>query len=145
MDYNDDYNNESVIPYDDSNQSISVNNDNEELETYENNPLDSLSKITNSICNAAVKWKELDHDMHKMDLMFQSYKKKFEFDLQCLRERKPIVEKQLLFVNEQFSKILDYAIGLKAESESEINLKIRIMNSVDNYLNNIAQMMAKLI
>jgi len=68
-----------------------------------------------------------------------------DFELDKYKTSIPVVEKQLDFVNQQISKILDHVLTMEAKTESEINMKMRMMESSENYLDKLSTMMMKLI
>ncbi len=109
------------------------------------NPLDAIRDITSSVCNAVTSWKQIDAQMHTMDIQFNAFIAKMDFELDKYKTSIPVVEKQLDFVNQQISKILDHVLTMDAKTESEINMKMRMMESSENYLDKLSTMMMKLI
>ena len=83
--------------------------------------------------------------MHTMDVQFNAFIAKMDFELDKYKTSIPVVEKQLDFVNQQISKILDHVLAMDAKTESEINMKMRMMESSENYLDKLSTMMMKLI
>ena len=83
--------------------------------------------------------------MHTMDIQFNAFIAKMDFELDKYKTSIPVVEKQLDFVNQQISKILDHVLTMEAKTESEINMKMRMMESSENYLDKLSTMMMKLI
>ena len=108
-------------------------------------PLDSIKEITSSVCNAVTTWKQIDAQMHTMDVQFNAFIAKMDLELDKYKTSIPVVEKQLDFVNQQISKILDHVLAMDAKTESEINMKMRMMESSENYLDKLSTMMMKLI
>ena len=139
---------ELIIP-EDSNQSLSeiheVSQGTLQIIERVGNTTQLFSNLVTNICDASVKRNEIDRDIHKMDLAFESYREKLYSDLERLKGNRPLVEKELMIVNQSFSKILDYALTLNAETETQINLKIHLIDAADRYLNKIAEMMTKLL
>ncbi len=113
--------------------------------TGDGDPLDTIRDITSSVCNAVTSWKQIDAQMHTMDIQFNAFIAKMDFELDKYKTSIPVVEKQLDFVNQQISKILDHVLTMEAKTESEINMKMRMMESSENYLDKLSTMMMKLI
>jgi hypothetical protein len=55
------------------------------------------------------------------------------------------VEKQLDFVNDQMGKMLDHVLAMDAKTEKEIDLKMRLLETTENYLDKLSGMMLKLL
>ena len=113
--------------------------------TGDGDPLNTIRDITSSVCNAVTRWKQIDAQMHTMDIQFNAFIAKMDFELDKYKTSIPVVEKQLDFVNQQISKILDHVLMMDAKTESEINMKMRMMESSEKYLDKLSTMMMKLI
>lgn len=143
MNYNTE--NEGLIIPEDNNQSISNPLEESQDLTLKVDLTQVINNLVTNICNASVKRKEIERDMHQMDIAFDSYKEKLYADLEKLKGNRPLVEKELTIVNQSFTKMLDHALSLNAETESEINLKIHLIDAADRYLNKIAVIMTNLL
>ncbi len=108
-------------------------------------PIDTIKDITTHVCNSITTWKQIDAQMHTMDIQFNVFLTRMEHDLEKYKTSIPVVEKQLNFVNEQISKILDHVLTMNAETETEINMKMRMLETSENYLDRLSTMMMKLI
>lgn len=107
--------------------------------------VDNIYNVANCICNAVTTWKEIDMQMHTMDVQFATFAKQMDVNLEMYKQRAPIVGKQLESISEMMNKILDKVLMMDAETEAEINNKMRLMDSVDTYVDRITTMMTKLL
>ena len=105
----------------------------------------NLSDITGKIMDSLNSWKEMDFQMHQMDIQFNLFLTKVDFELSKYKERVPVVEKQLDFVNSQMGKMLDHVLAMDAKTEKEIDLKMRLLETTENYLDKLSGMMLKLL
>lgn len=105
----------------------------------------NLSDITGKIMDSMNSWKEMDFQMHQMDIQFNLFLTKVDFELSKYKERVPVVEKQLDFVNDQMGKMLDHVLAMDAKTEKEIDLKMRLLETTENYLDKLSGMMLKLL
>ena len=105
----------------------------------------NLSDITGKIMDSVNSWKEMDFQMHQMDIQFNLFLTKVDFELSKYKERVPVVEKQLDFVNDQMGKMLDHVLAMDAKTEKEIDLKMRLLETTENYLDKLSGMMLKLL
>lgn len=107
--------------------------------------LSTLKDITESVCTSITSWKQIDLEMHRMDFIFNSMIAKFDYDLDKYRTSLPVVERQLDFVNQQIGRIMDHVLTMDATTESEMNMKMRLLDSAENYLDKLSTMMMKLV
>ena len=105
----------------------------------------NLSDITGKIMDSVNSWKEMDFQMHQMDIQFNLFLTKVDFELSKYNERVPVVEKQLDFVNSQMGKMLDHVLAMDAKTEKEIDLKMRLLETTENYLDKLSGMILKLL
>ena len=105
----------------------------------------NLSDITGKIMDSVNSWKEMDFQMHQMDIQFNLFLTKVDFELSKYKERVPVVEKQLDFVNSQMGKMLDHVLAMDAKTEKEIDLKMRLLETTENYLDKLSGMILKLL
>lgn len=105
----------------------------------------NLSDISGKIMDSVNSWKEMDFQMHQMDIQFNLFLTKVDFELSKYKERVPVVEKQLDFVNSQMGKMLDHVLAMDAKTEKEIDLKMRLLETTENYLDKLSGMMLKLL
>lgn len=112
------------------------------------NPNDIVARIESiagNICDTVTSWKTMDMKMHEMDVQLKAFLGKMDFDLAKYRVSVPVVEKQLNFVNEQIAKILDAVLIMQADTESEMKMKMRMLDTSENYLDKLSSMMIKLL
>ena len=107
--------------------------------------MNSITDITKSVCSAAITWKEIERDMHLMDVKLESFLAEMDYNLSKYTLSVPVVERQLNFVNDKISQILDHVLKMNAESENEINMKMRMLSMAEDYLDKLSTMMIKLL
>lgn len=107
--------------------------------------ISSIKEITSNVCSSITSWKQIDLEMHRMDIAFNSVMAKLDIDLEKYKTSIPVIEKQLDFVNVQIGKILDHVLTMEARTESEINMKMRLLESSEKYLDRLSSMMMKLV
>ena len=90
-------------------------------------------------------WKEIDKEMLAMDLHFKAFAKELDNNLDKYKSRIPVIEKQLDAVNSGLGKILDYVIAMDAKTEAEMEMKMRMMDRIDLFLNTISTTMMNLL
>ena len=110
-----------------------------------NQCFDSLGSALGVITNCVVSWKEMDLQMHQVEAQLEFLSSQLIVNLEMYKTRAPIVGKQLDNVSRAMEKILDKVLDMDAVSEAEMNMKMKYMEMVDKYMNNLASMMAKLL
>lgn len=110
-----------------------------------NDCLKSAGTVVDRICDGVTAWKEIDKEMLKMDLHFKAFAKELDTNLDKYKSRIPIIEKQLDAVNASLSKFLDYVIAMDAKTEAEMNMKMKMMERIDLFLNTISTTMMNLL
>ena len=66
-------------------------------------------------------------------------------NLEAYKSRLPIIEKQLDAVNMNLGKILDAVLMMDVQTESQIEMKMKMMDRIDLFLNTISTTMIKLL
>lgn len=107
--------------------------------------VDSLNPVINGVCASVTAWKEIDKEMLAMDLHFKAFAKEMDNNLEKYKSRIPVIEKQLEVVNVGLVKILDYVIAMDAKTEAEMNMKMKMMERVDLFLNTLSTTMMNLL
>ena len=107
--------------------------------------LNNIQTIGTTILNGVTTWKQLEHDMHQMDVQFNAYVAKLDNDLEQYKISAPIVSKQLDRVNDLMSRILDKVVDMDVKTELDMQNKNRMMDSLDSYIDKMADMMVKLL
>lgn len=135
------YESEEITILDSERLPVNCNSENIPVTEY----MDRICEVANTICNAVTNWKEIDMQMQSMDLQFKAFSKQMDVNLEMYRQRAPIVGRQLDSLSVMMNKILDKVLMMDAETEVEINNKMRLMDSVDTYVERITTMMTKLL
>lgn len=110
------------------------------IDTFE-----KISGLTSTICDSITTWKQIDCQMHEMDLQFETFSKQIDASLDIHRQNAPIVSRQLDAISNMMSRILDKVLIMEANTENEMNDKMRLMDSVDQYVDKITTIMTKLL
>ena len=109
-----------------------------------NECLQSIQVLTENVCSSVTAWKEIDKEMLAMDLHFRAFEKEMDTNLEAYKSRLPIIEKQLDAVNMNLGKILDAVLMMDVQTESQIEMKMKMMDRIDLFLNTISTTMIKL-
>ena len=96
-----------------------------------NECLQSIQVLTDNVCSSVTAWKEIDKEMLAMDLHFRAFEKEMDTNLEAYKSRLPIIEKQLDAVNMNLGKILDAVLMMDAQTESQIEMKMKMMDRID--------------
>ena len=110
-----------------------------------NECLQSIQVLTDNVCSSVTAWKEIDKEMLAMDLHFRAFEKEMDTNLEAYKSRLPIIEKQLDAVNMNLGKILDAVLMMDVQTESQIEMKMKMMDRIDLFLNTISTTMIKLL
>ena len=110
-----------------------------------NECLQSIQVLTENVCSSVTAWQEIDKEMLAMDLHFRAFEKEMDTNLEAYKSRLPIIEKQLDAVNTNLGKILDAVLMMDAQTESQIEMKMKMMDRIDIFLNTISTTMIKLL
>lgn len=107
--------------------------------------LNNINSLADNILSAVSSWKQMERDMHQMDVQFNAYLAKLDSDLEQYKISAPIVSKQLDRVNDLMSRILDKVVDMDVKTELDMENKNRMMDSLDSYIDKMAEMMVKLL
>lgn len=118
-----------------------VNNCLAEANLCFNNISELGDKITSTV-NSIV---DLQRDMYQMDIQFNAYVATLDAELERHKGNLPIVEKQLDKINQMMDKVLDKVLSMDANTEKEMDIKMKYMESLENFTDKIATMMIKLL
>ena len=110
-----------------------------------NECLQSIQVLTENVCSSVTAWKEIDKEMLAMDLHLRAFEKEMDTNLEAYKSRLPIIEKQLDAVNMNLGKILDAVLMMDVQTESQIEMKMKLMDRIDLFLNTISTTMIKLL
>ena len=122
-------------------------NANSEVSTEINSEslVNQICEATKHIVNATTSWKEIDMQMHSMDVKLQAFLASTEADIIKYRERVPVVKDNLKFVQEQIGKILDKALAMETNGNAESTLQEKLIEMSGKYLDRLSEMMIKLL
>lgn len=101
--------------------------------------------LASTISSTILSWKQIDSEMHKFDLEFKSLCKQMDVNLEMYKIRTPIVREQLNSVSRLMEKVLDKVLEMDAITDSEMTMKMRYIDMVDDYMNNLTKMITKLL
>ena len=107
--------------------------------------LNAVDNVSNLICDAVLDWKRIDQQMHQMDLEFQSFSVQVGANLEMYKTRVPVISRNLDTMTRCMEKVLDKVLEMDAETEAQLDIKMKYMDMVENYMNNLSVMMAKLL
>ncbi len=107
--------------------------------------LNNINSLADNILSTVSSWKQMERDMHQMDVQFNAYLAKLDSDLEQYKISAPIVSKQLDRVNDLMSRILDKVVDMDVKTELDMENKNRMMDSLDSYIDKMAEMMVKLL
>ena len=107
--------------------------------------LNNINSLADNILSTISSWKQMERDMHQMDVQFNAYLAKLDSDLEQYKISAPIVSKQLDRVNDLMSRILDKVVDMDVKTELDMENKNRMMDSLDSYIDKMAEMMVKLL
>lgn len=105
----------------------------------------AVNDIAGLLSSAAVNWKQIDCEMHRMDLQFQAYSVQMETNLEMYKTRAPIISQKLESMTRCMEKVLDKVLEMDADTSEQLDLKMRYIDMVENYMNNLSSMMVKLL
>ncbi len=107
--------------------------------------LNNINTLADSILTTVHSWKQMERDMHQMDVQFNAYLAKLDSELEQYKISAPIVSKQLDRVNDLMSRILDKVVDMEVKTKLDMQNKNRMMDSLDSYIDKMAEMMVKLL
>lgn len=96
--------------------------------------LNNINTLADSILTTVHSWKQMERDMHQMDVQFNAYLAKLDSELEQYKISAPIVSKQLDRVNDLMSRILDKVVDMEVKTKLDMQNKNRMMDSLDSYI-----------
>lgn len=106
---------------------------------------ENISNIANGLANAAVSYKQIEHDMAVMDMQFNSYLAGLEFQLEKYQVSAPIVREQLNNLDHKMERILDTVLELDTDDDKKLDFKLKLLDTLNNYSDKLSMMMVKLL
>lgn len=110
-----------------------------------NECLNSLNVLGDKITSTVNSVLDLQRDMHMMDVQFNAYVANLDAELERHKGNLPVVERQLNNMNQMMGKILDKVLSMEANTENEMEMKMRYMETLETFTDKIATMMIKLL
>lgn len=110
-----------------------------------NNCINNINEVCERISNIAYSWMDMQREMHIMDLQFNAYMANLDNNLEKYKISAPIVNKQLENLDNIMNRIVDKVIDMNVETELDMTNKMRMMDSLDSYIDKVATMMIKLL
>ena len=95
--------------------------------------------------SAANNYIDLQRDMHKMDVQFNAYVATLDAELERHKGNLPVVERQLNQINQMMDKVLDKVLSMDANTDKEMDMKMKYMETLQTFTDKIATMMIKLL
>ena len=123
----------------------------EQYDNYEEVPQNSISSIdtfvslSNSAMDLVSQWKEAEILEKKMDTELQAYFAKLDNDITRLNINAPIVREQLEQINNKMDKMLDHLLAMDTDTDKQMEMKFRMLDSIDKYTDQISSLMAKIL
>lgn len=110
-----------------------------------NECFNSLNMLGDKITSTVNSVLDLQRDMHMMDVQFNAYVANLDAELERHKGNLPVVERQLNNMNQMMDKILDKVLSMEANTENEMEMKMRYMETLETFTDKIATMMIKLL
>ena len=66
-------------------------------------------------------------------------------NLEMYKTRVPVISRNLDTMTRCMEKVLDKVLEMDAETDAQLDMKMKYMDMVENYMNNLSVMMAKLL
>ena len=105
----------------------------------------SLNELTGNLVSAANNYIDLQRDTHKMDVQFNAYVATLDAELERHKGNLPVVERQLNQINQMMDKVLDKVLSMDANTDKEMDMKMKYMETLQTFTDKIATMMIKLL
>lgn len=112
--------------------------------TYEQ-IIQQINEIGNKIVSVANNIATIQKEIHQMDLQFEAYIASLNNDIEKRKLNIPVVSKQLDSLNSMMSRILDKVLDMDVTTPIEMEHKMRMMEIIDKYLNQISNLTMRLL
>lgn len=110
-----------------------------------NNCLVQINEIGAKVVDITQSWTQMQENMYKMDLQFNAFIAGLENNLERYKISAPIVSEQLNNIDRIMNRILDRVLDMDVRTKLDMDNKMRMMESLDSYIDKIATMMIKLL
>lgn len=107
--------------------------------------LAQINDLGSKVVDITQSWTEMQVNMHKMDLQFNAFIAGLENNLERYKISAPIVNEQLNNIDRVMNRILDKVLEMDVKTKLDMDNKMRMMESLDTYIDKIATMMIKLL
>lgn len=105
----------------------------------------SINELGDKIVSTVNSYVDLQRDMHKMDVQFNAYVATLDAELERHKGNLPVVERQLNQINQMMDKVLDKVLSMDANTDKEMDMKMKYMETLETFTDKIATMMIKLL
>lgn len=105
----------------------------------------SINELGDKIVSTVNSYVDLQRDMHKMDVQFNAYVATLDAELERHKGNLPVVERQLNQINQMMDKVLDKVLSMDANTDKEMDMKMKYMETLQTFTDKIATMMIKLL
>lgn len=105
----------------------------------------NITNIAHGLADAAVSYKQIEHDIAVMDMQFGSYLAGLEFQLEKYQVSAPIVREQLNNLDHKMERILDTVLELDTDDDRKLDFKLKLLDTLNNYSDKLSMMMVKLL
>lgn len=119
-------------------------NFNNTLDKFETN-LSIISNISNNVESVISKTKELDRDMHELDLQFNAYIANLDASLKKYEISTPVVSSQLDRLNSRMDQMLNAVLTMNASTPEQIHFRSELLDKLNSLTDQLATMMIKLL
>lgn len=107
--------------------------------------LNEINIIGDKIVSVANNIATIHKEMHIMDLQFEAYIASLDNDIEKRQLNAPIVSKQLDSLGNMMNRILDRVLQMEVNTPLDMEHKMRMMEIVDRYLNQIGNLTMQLL
>lgn len=107
--------------------------------------IQQINEIGNKIVSVANNIATIQKEIHQMDLQFEAYIASLNNDIEKRKLNIPVVSKQLDSLNSMMSRILDKVLDMDVTTPMEMEHKMRMMEIIDKYLNQISNLTMRLL
>lgn len=107
--------------------------------------IQQINEIGNKIVSVANNIATIQKEIHQMNLQFEAYIASLNNDIEKRKLNIPVVSKQLDSLNSMMSRILDKVLDMDVTTPMEMEHKMRMMEIIDKYLNQISNLTMRLL
>lgn len=108
-----------------------------------NDSISTVNSFTDKVHNIATLWADIEIEIHKLDLQFDGYIAKLHSDLEMYKAKMPILQKTFEDLSDKIDKILDRALDMEANTEIELKVKLKLLETLDKQTNQLTALIIK--